>query len=523
ISRPGTSEGGLFWIDDDTLTFASSGGTYKVDLPGKPGASSSPARLSSSSGSFVRRFAGGKAAWLVRGTPGTITTSGKTESYSFTARQALTQAGRMRTGFGAAWRLMKDNWYDPSFNNRDWTAVRDKYLPIAEAAADARQLGEVVSMMLGELNGSHLGFYPSGVSSYRPSQSWSESVGHLGVRFVDGADGPGWLVRDVLEGGPAADSDVDLQPGDRILAVDGIEVGPNVGPTAVLTGISARDVELTILDAESDEAEDKADENGEADEEEEEGDEATEGGEDEEPKSRTVILRPISYGYARSLLYQHWLEHNRQTVDELSGGKLGYLHIRSMNGSSLLEYERQLYNVGYGREGLIIDVRDNGGGSTADRLLTSLTQPIHAITVPRGGSAGYPQDRKVYASWSKPIVVLCNQNSFSNAEIFSHAIKTLRRGKVVGVRTAGGVISTGSATVTDVGRIRQPFRGWYVAATGEDMELNGAVPHVELWPQPGELPAGKDRQLEKAVTVLKKQVKKAKKSPPPALLKATDR
>ena len=101
------------------------------------------------------------------------------------------------------------------------------------------------------------------------------------------------------------------------------------------------------------------------------------------------------------------------------------------------------------------------------------------MTVPRGGGPGYPEDRRVYATWLKPIVVLCNQHSFSNAEIFSHAVKTLKRGQLVGVHTAGGVISTGGASVLDVGFLRQPFRGWYVLPTGEDMELNGAVPdHV---------------------------------------------
>jgi tricorn protease len=119
--------------------------------------------------------------------------------------------------------------------------------------------------------------------------------------------------------------------------------------------------------------------------------------------------------------------------------------------------------------------------------------------------------------------VLCNQNSFSNAEIFSHAIKSLGRGQLVGVTTAGGVISTGMARVMDVGSLRQPFRGWFVAGTGEDMELNGAKPHHELWPLPGELPAGKDRQLEKSVQVLRQDVAKWKKRPQPKLKKATER
>ncbi len=94
------------------------------------------------------------------------------------------------------------------------------------------------------------------------------------------------------------------------------------------------------------------------------------------------------------------------------------------------------------------------------------------------------------------------RTAFSNAEIFSHAIKTLRRGPVVGVPTAGGVISTGAVSIMDVGTMRLPFRGWFVSGTGEDMELNGCVPHIVVWPEPGQMPQGKDVQLEKALQVL---------------------
>ena len=126
--------------------------------------------------------------------------------------------------------------------------------------------------------------------------------------------------------------------------------------------------------------------------------------------------------------------------------------------------------------------------------------------MPRGGGTGYPGDRIVYATWNKPIVVLCNQNSFSNAEIFSHAIKVLKRGALVGVPTAGGVISTGAAPVMDVGQVRLPFRGWFNPLTGEDMELNGAVPDIVLWPEPADTATGKDRQLEAAVAEIKKAI-----------------
>jgi tricorn protease len=222
-------------------------------------------------------------------------------------------------------------------------------------------------------------------------------------------------------------------------------------------------------------------------------------------------------------LYEQWLAYNRARVDELSQGQLGYLHIAGMNWPSFLKFEEQLYAVGAGKQGLVIDVRENGGGSTADHLLTALTQPVHAITVPRGGGVGYPQDRKVYASWSKPIIVLCNQNSFSNAEIFSHAIKSLGRGRLVGVPTAGGVISTGATSILDLGTLRLPFRGWFLARDGEDMELNGAVPDVVIWPQPEELPRGVDRQLERGVQLLQEDVAAWLARPAPKLRKASER
>ena len=239
-----------------------------------------------------------------------------------------------------------------------------------------------------------------------------------------------------------------------------------------------------------------------------------------------MVLRPIALAAARNLLYDKWIRDNRKKVEEtLSGGKLGYLHIRGMNFPSFYKFEEDLYAAGAGKDGLIIDVRENGGGSTADHLLTALTQPHHAITVPRGGGPGYPQDRRVYATWTKPIVVLCNQNSFSNAEIFAHAIKTLKRGPLVGVTTAGGVISTGAAQIMDVGTLRLPGRGWFLPDTGEDMELNGARPDPAniVWPDPADFARGVDAQLNRAVSVLEADVKAEAARPKPPLRKASER
>ena len=173
---------------------------------------------------------------------------------------------------------------------------------------------------------------------------------------------------------------------------------------------------------------------------------------------------------------------------------------------SLERFEMLLYAEGHNRDGILIDVRNNGGGWTADYMLAMLETRPHAYTIPRGGGKGYPQGRRPLYAWTKPFAVLINQYSYSNAEIFPHAIKTLKLAKLVGVPTFGAVISTGGTALIDGSFFRIPFRGWYTLPNGVDMELHGAVPDVLVWDQPGDVAAHKDRQLEAAVKTLEKEV-----------------
>ncbi len=446
---------------------------------------------------------------LSGGAPTVLGPTGAATSFRFAARQTVDLAGRHAAIFDQCWRVMRDQYYDERLGNRNWDAIRRKYQDAARNAGDMDSLTTVIQLMLGELNGSHLGFMPGVDSMPDPSSPlpgapatdpanptrdarWSVVTAHLGVRFDPTHRGPGLKIRDVLPRGPASRKQSQLAPGELILSIDGNTVDPETDLTTILNGTLDREFRLQVRDT-----------NG---------------------KERTVRLRPISYTQARQLLYDAWLLANRAAVDKLSDNKLGYLHISGMNMPSFYKFEEELYSVGAGKEGLVIDVRENGGGSTTDHLLTILTQPAHALTKARGSNEiGYPQDRIVYATWRKPIIVLCNQNSFSNAEIFSHAIKTLQRGKVVGVPTAGAVISTGATSIMDAGVLRLPFRGWYHPHTGEDMELNGAVPDIVIWPVPGELPTGKDQQLEAAVKQLLADVAESNKKPEPKLRKAMER
>jgi tricorn protease len=182
--------------------------------------------------------------------------------------------------------------------------------------------------------------------------------------------------------------------------------------------------------------------------------------------------------------------------------RLGYLHIRSMDEPSLQEFERDLYAAAFGHEGLVIDVRNNGGGSTADLILSSLMVQPHAYTVPRGADpamrTGYPRDRLWIQRFVLPANLLCNEKSFSNAEILAHAFRTLKRGTLVGQETNGGVISTGGTATLDGTFVRTPFRGWFLP-DGTDMENHGARPDL-LVPQTPEAEAREDdEQLRAAV------------------------
>lgn len=497
IAIPNSIESQLAWSPDSkklafVATVEGKRGTYTVEIPDDV----KPKLLAPVAGTELRWLRhDDQIVFLSEGKPASVSAKATTSApasvntFSFKAQQTSTRADKHRAIFDQCWQTMRDRYYDERLGNRDWNAIREKYAAVAASATDMRAVADVIHMMLGELNGSHLGFTLN--ATLAPSNTWREETAHLGLRFDPAFAGPGWKVRDVLPKGPASHSASRIQPGEIVLRIDGRDVQPTTDMSEVLNGPIERDIALRVLTADGTE--------------------------------RDVKLRPITYNAARALLYERWIKDNRSLVEKTSGGTLGYLHISKMDDASFQRFQEELYAAGAGRDGLIIDVRENGGGSTTDHLLTALTQPRHAITVPRGGAAGYPQDRIVYAVWNKPIAVLCNQNSFSNAEIFSHAIKTLKRGQLIGVPTAGGVISTGSTNIMDAGTLRVPGRGWFALADGQDMELNGAKPDHILWPKPGDLPRGIDAQLQKAIEVLKADVAAAKQSPQPQLRKASDR
>jgi tricorn protease len=391
------------------------------------------------------------------------------DSVPFVARYDVVHSELRRVVFDDAWQALDHHFYDPSFHGVDWAAVHDAYRPWALAASTDEDFADVVNMMFGELNASHLGYIDLSDSED------GEATGFLGAFFDPAAGGPGLQVREVLPDSPADRLDVQLTPGDRVVAINGEELTRTADVDALLVGTVGQRTLLRIRSANDAE--------------------------------RTAVVVPISYGELRELRYREWVRERRRLVDQWSGGRLGYIHIQGMDMPSFEEFERSLFAAADGREGLLIDVRFNGGGSTTDYLMAVLMVQRHAYTVPRGADPtqrAYPTaERLPLAAWTRPAVTLCNEESYSNAEIFPYAFSTLGRGKVVGVPTFGAVISTGATTMLNGAIVRLPMRGWYVAPTGQNMENNGMVPDVIVEQPPEEdLSAVDDSQLRRAVDVL---------------------
>jgi C-terminal processing protease CtpA/Prc len=216
--------------------------------------------------------------------------------------------------------------------------------------------------------------------------------------------------------------------------------------------------------------------------------------------------------------YDAWVEGRRELVEDYSGGRLGYLHIRAMGWESFERFETELVAAGYGKEGIVIDVRYNGGGWTTDYLMAVLNVKQHSYTVPRGATENldtehpkfkntYPFSERLPLAYStKPSIALCNQNSYSNAEIFSHAYKALELGTLVGQPTFGAVISTGSYSLVDGSYVRRPFRGWFVKESEMGMEHNPAVPDILVENPPAYKTKKVDPQLKRAVEELIRQI-----------------
>ena len=402
----------------------------------------------------------------------------KEEGLSYNAKMKINYTTERDQIFEESWRMIRDYFYDPGFNGHDWNAIKQQYKPWVMAASNSRDFRYMFNFMLGQINASHMGMYGDD-----REKTQKEVTGLLGIEITN-RDGE-ILVERVVPESPADKIESKLNVGDIITKVNSEEVDGNVNFYSKFVNTAD---ERVLLDVKS-----------------------------KEGKIREVVIRPVES--IRVLLYNEWVNDRKKLTDEYSNGRIGYIHIRAMGWASFEEFERELTATGYGKDAIVVDVRYNGGGWTTDYLMTVLNYKQHAYTIPRGAtdnlaknherfSGYYPLgERLPYSAWIKPSIALCNENSYSNAEIFSHAYQTLGIGKLIGKPTFGAVISTGGRRMVDGTLVRMPFRGWYVKKTNNDMEDEPATPDLIVENSPNYRAKDTDAQLKKAVDELMKQLK----------------
>ena len=229
----------------------------------------------------------------------------------------------------------------------------------------------------------------------------------------------------------------------------------------------------------------------------------------EEPVRAKLETQAVDRIRVAQLMYERWVEKNAEAVAKASGGKLGYIHIPSMDEAGLEQFVRSLYSDNFDKEAVVIDVRYNGGGFTHDQVLNYLGAKEHTVFRHRDGGEGLVM-RNTDRKWTKPSAVLINNRSYSDAEIFPSAYRSLGYGKVIGQATGGLVIGTSGTRLIDGSQFRLPRIGVFTAK-GVNMEKEGVQPDVAVEALPEDLAKGFDAQLKRAVDVLSGDVAEWKK------------
>ena len=366
--------------------------------------------------------------------------------------------------FQQAWAYQRDSFFDPAFNGVDWNAARERYLPYARGAATSDELRRVISLMVGELNASHLGI--SGPGSPSPT------TGRLGVRFdrIEHERAGRFKVREIVSLGPVAVTR-QVKVGEYLLAVDGTPLSRRTNLDALLEHQVGRRVVLTVSAA------------------------------PEGVEKREVVVRPVTLTTEKGLLYRDWVEANRAYVDKASGGRLGYVHMVDMGAPSLAQLYLDLDAENHAREGVVVDIRNNNGGFVNVYAIDVFARRSYLTMRLRGRPEAPARPALGQRALEAPTVLVTNQHSLSDAEDFTEGYRALELGKVVGEPTAGWIVYTWNVRLIDGSSFRLP-RTLVLGSDGKPMEMHPRPVDVPVTRPIGEGLSGRDSQLDRAVSVL---------------------
>jgi tricorn protease len=375
--------------------------------------------------------------------------------------------------FRQAWTYLRDQFFDEKMNGVDWNAVRAIYEPRVAGSRTPDEMRRIISLMLGELNASHMGIAP-------PGGSTQTTLGRLGVDW-DRAEyeASGRLrVANVIPLGPAALGGV--KSGDVLLAVDGQAIDRRTNLDELLDHTIGKRIALSVAASPT-------------------------------APPRDAAVKPINQLTERGLRYRQWVEQKRAYVAKASGGRLGYVHMYDMSSDALEQLKIDLDAENHSRQGVVVDVRNNNGGFVNVYAIDVFARRGYFNMLPRGLRSASSRTLLGQRALELPTILVTNQHSLSDAEDFTEGYRTLKLGKVVGEPTAGWIIFTGGVTLIDGSQLRMP--SWKILASdGTPMEMHPRPVDVPVTRPVGESYTGKDVQLDTAVSELLKQIGQSTKT-----------
>ncbi|MBD3381505.1 MAG: protease [candidate division Zixibacteria bacterium] len=383
--------------------------------------------------------------------------------------------------FDECWRRMRDMFYDPNMHGVDWQAMHDLYAELVPHASHRFDLIYIIGELIGEVACSHT--YVGGGDYNRPS---SDQVALLGA--VIEADSSAGLYRigrifnsvnwDKRLRCPLTEPGVGIEEGEYLFAIDGENLDVSINPYKLLVNKADRMVTLTV------------------------------GKTPDRDRARNVKIDPIDN--EAGLWYHDWVERRREIVDSLSEGKIGYIHIPDMGGFGLNMFAKQFYYL-YKKQGLILDVRYNGGGFVSQLVLDRLRRVVAGMGAGRFDWVGtYPS-----VAFHGHMACLLNEFSCSDGDIFPYYFREYGLGPLIGKRSWGGVIGIGGfRPLTDGGYLFVPGGGSFSLEGDWTMENVGVYPDIEIEQDPKLVMQGRDPQLEKAIEYLLEKIKTEPKTLP---------
>ncbi|MFV1883164.1 MAG: S41 family peptidase [Balneola sp.] len=380
--------------------------------------------------------------------------------YSF-QRNLSTEFNQM---FEEFWANMEENFYNETFHGVDWEKIRDRYktyLPFVTNRADLRRMN---NDMLGELNSSHLGFNSNG-----PEENEFYSTTTLSPGLIFENDEP-YKVASIIRRGPLDKAGKNVQPGDELVAVNGQNIDRKMNREFYFNSPEmTEEMSLTFR------------RNG---------------------NSFEVKIRPVSYFSTRSDLYEEWVDKNQQMVDERTNERVAYVHMRNMGGGQLQSFLLEMTSEAYNRDALIFDLRYNTGGNVHDEVLRFLSQRKYAQWKYREGKM---TGQSNFNPADKPIILLINEQTLSDAEVTTAGFKELGLGTVVGTETYRWIIFTSGKSLVDGSFYRLPKVGVY-SLDGANLERTGVAPDIDVHNNFKDRLTGNDPQLTKAIELALEQL-----------------